>query len=219
MVWDVVESYEDVVESIRAFNEGLESHPELGELLSYFRHWYYSPELDMVGPSKFAGYKKMTAMNYLQSHRALDGRDTEAVLIKWFDEADAGTSEEARVRQRIFSLTATHRKTPNRKAKFRKPRGWTLSSGSQIAEPTAGAYAPTMPLQRTIKSYVRKGAGYYLAECADIAVVTQGATMDEVLSNLQEAVSLHLFGEDLAELGLAPNPSILITMELEPADA
>ena len=45
------------------------------------------------------------------------------------------------------------------------------------------------------------------------------ATLEDVLQNLQEAVALHLDGEDLAELGLAPNPSILVTMELEPAYA
>lgn len=219
MAWDIVESYEDVVESIRSFNEGLESHPELGDLLSYFRHWYYSPELDMVGPSKFAGYKNMTAQAYLEWHRALDGRDTEAILIKWFDEADPGMPEEARVRQRIYKLALAHRKTPNRKAKFRKPRGWTLSGGNMVAERATEAYAPMSPLQRTIKSFVRKSEDFYVAECIDIAVVTQGVTLEDVLTNLQEAVSLHLDGEDLAELGLAPNPSILVTLELEPAHA
>ncbi|MDO8490636.1 MAG: type II toxin-antitoxin system HicB family antitoxin [Dehalococcoidia bacterium] len=76
-----------------------------------------------------------------------------------------------------------------------------------------------MTLQHTIKAVVRKGDTHYIAECLDIAVVTQGQTLNEVMSNLQEAVALHLDGEDLAELGLAPNPTILVTMELEPAHA
>ena len=76
-----------------------------------------------------------------------------------------------------------------------------------------------MTLQRTIKAFIRKGETHYVAECLDIAVVTQGKTLDETLANLQEAVTLHLEGEDLAELGLAPNPTLLVTMELEPARA
>jgi len=76
-----------------------------------------------------------------------------------------------------------------------------------------------MGLQRTIKAFVRKGDTHYVAECMDIAVVTQGKTLDEVLANLQEAVALHLEGEDLAELGFAPNPTIVVTMELEPVHA
>lgn len=72
-----------------------------------------------------------------------------------------------------------------------------------------------MALQHTIKALIRKGETQYIAECVEIPVVTQGATIPEVLDNLQEAVSLHLEGENLAELGLAPDPSILVTMEME----
>ena len=60
-----------------------------------------------------------------------------------------------------------------------------------------------MTLQRTIKAFVRRGEEQYIAECVDIAVVTQGTTLDETLANLQEAIALHLEGEDLSELGLA----------------
>ncbi len=76
-----------------------------------------------------------------------------------------------------------------------------------------------MTLQRTIAASVRKGEKLYVAECAGISVVTQGKTLDETLTNLREAVALHLEDEDLAELGLAPDPVILVTMELEPAHA
>ncbi|MDO8587153.1 MAG: type II toxin-antitoxin system HicB family antitoxin [Armatimonadota bacterium] len=72
-----------------------------------------------------------------------------------------------------------------------------------------------MTLQHTIKAVLRKGEKQYVAECLEIGVVTQGATINETLENLQEAVSLHLEGENLAELGLAPDPSILVTMEME----
>jgi predicted RNase H-like HicB family nuclease len=58
-----------------------------------------------------------------------------------------------------------------------------------------------------------------VAECLEIAVVTQGATLDEVTRNLQEAVGLHLEDEDLGALGLATNPTLVVTMEVEPAYA
>ena len=69
--------------------------------------------------------------------------------------------------------------------------------------------------QHTIKAFVRKGEDYYVAECLEIAVVTQGKTLDETITNLKEAVALHLENEDLSEFGLAPNPTLLVTMELE----
>src|SRR5258707_408915 len=75
------------------------------------------------------------------------------------------------------------------------------------------------PLQHTIKAFIRKGEDFYVAECIEISVVTQGRTIDETIANLQEAVALHLDGENLQEFGLAPNPTLLLTMELEPLHA
>ena len=71
-------------------------------------------------------------------------------------------------------------------------------------------------LQHTIKAFIRKSEKYYVAECLEISVITQGKTLDEATANLQEAVALHLEGEDLEKFGLAPNPTLIITMEMEP---
>jgi predicted RNase H-like HicB family nuclease len=72
------------------------------------------------------------------------------------------------------------------------------------------------PLQHTVNAFIRKGEKYYVAECHEVPVVTQGKTIDEAVENLKEAVTLHLEGEDLEALGLAPNPTLIITMEAEP---
>ena len=76
-----------------------------------------------------------------------------------------------------------------------------------------------MTLQHTIKAIIRKGETHYVAECVEIHVVTQGRTWDETIANLQEAVELHLEGEDLTELGLAAHPTLIVTFELEPVHA
>ncbi|KAB2845639.1 MAG: type II toxin-antitoxin system HicB family antitoxin [Melioribacteraceae bacterium] len=73
-----------------------------------------------------------------------------------------------------------------------------------------------MKLQHTIKAVIKPGEqSGYVAECMEIPVVTQGATLDEVTNNLQEAVQLHLEGEDMSVLGLIANPTIMVTLELE----
>jgi predicted RNase H-like HicB family nuclease len=71
-------------------------------------------------------------------------------------------------------------------------------------------------MRHTIKAYVHRGEKYYVAECLELAVITQGKTLDETIANLQEAVALHLEGENLAEFDLEPNPSLIITFEMEP---
>ncbi|MGL6338810.1 MAG: type II toxin-antitoxin system HicB family antitoxin [Waterburya sp.] len=77
-----------------------------------------------------------------------------------------------------------------------------------------------MQLQQTIKSFIRPGEqSGYIAECLEISVVTQGETLDEVVQNLREAVSLHLEDENPAEFGLIDNTSILVTFELQPSYA
>lgn len=68
-----------------------------------------------------------------------------------------------------------------------------------------------MGLKHTISAFVYKGGTHFVAECFEIGVVTQGKTLDETIANLQEAVALHLEGEDLAQLGFASNPTLLVT--------
>lgn len=71
--------------------------------------------------------------------------------------------------------------------------------------------------QHTIKAVVRPGEqSGYVAECVEIPVVTQGATLDEVIGNLKEAVALALEGEDPATFGLVKAPTVWVTMELIP---
>jgi predicted RNase H-like HicB family nuclease len=77
-----------------------------------------------------------------------------------------------------------------------------------------------MNLQHTIKAVIRAGEqSGYVAECVEIPVVTQGATLDEVTANLKEAVELHLEDEDPADWGLVARPTLLITFEIEPTYA
>ena len=59
-----------------------------------------------------------------------------------------------------------------------------------------------MRLRHTISAVIRRGEqSGYVAECVEIPVVTQGATLDETVANLREAVDLQLEGMDLAEIG------------------
>ena len=70
-------------------------------------------------------------------------------------------------------------------------------------------------MQHTIHAFIRKGDAQYVAECANLSVVTQGETLDETIANLREAVELHLDGENPADFGLVPNPTLLVTFEVE----
>ena len=70
-------------------------------------------------------------------------------------------------------------------------------------------------MKKIIQAHVYKGEKYFVAECIDLPVVTQGKTLDELANNLKEAVELQLEGEDPADFGLAGNPTIMATFELD----
>jgi predicted RNase H-like HicB family nuclease len=77
-----------------------------------------------------------------------------------------------------------------------------------------------MRLQRTVHATIRPGEeSGYIGECAQLHTLTQGASLDEVATNLREAVALALEDEDLQALGLVDSPVIVVTLELETAVA
>lgn len=69
--------------------------------------------------------------------------------------------------------------------------------------------------RRLIQVRIFRGDKKYVAECLDLPIVTQGDTLDEVTANIREAIGLHLEGENLAELGIAEDPAVVATMELD----
>lgn len=74
--------------------------------------------------------------------------------------------------------------------------------------------ARAVSLHQTIHAVLRRDGRVYVAECLEVAVVTQGATADEVLANLEDAIALHLAGEDATALGLVARPRISVTYEV-----
>lgn len=45
--------------------------------------------------------------------------------------------------------------------------------------------------------------------------ITQASTLDQLVTNLKEAIALHLEGENLSDLDLDDNPAVVATFELD----
>lgn len=59
------------------------------------------------------------------------------------------------------------------------------------------------------------GHPYYVASCDAVGLTTDGRTLDELLSNLREALELVLDEEDTIDVyNIVPNPRINIVMDL-----
>lgn len=64
-----------------------------------------------------------------------------------------------------------------------------------------------------LHAVVSESEGRYVAECLEVAVVTQGRSLDETLANLKNALERHLDGEEPSRTGLSPAPRLVVTYE------
>ena len=74
-------------------------------------------------------------------------------------------------------------------------------------------------MRKIIQVSIYKGDKYFVAECLDLPVVTQGKTLDELAENLKEAIALQLQNENPADFDLIERPSVLASFEVEPSYA
>lgn len=69
----------------------------------------------------------------------------------------------------------------------------------------------------SIKAFIRRdGMGGFMAECLEIDVEVQGATLDETVNKLRREICNYLRGKDMAEFGLVEEPALFMTFEDEP---
>ena len=74
-------------------------------------------------------------------------------------------------------------------------------------------------MKKTIQFHIFRGDTHYVAEGLDLPIVTQGKTLDELATNIEEAVGLHLEGEPLHKWNIDAHPAIMANLELTPSYA
>lgn len=132
----VAQSYEDVIKNVGEFNKSLDEGKDLQGSLSFFRAWYYIPELDAVGPSKFIGYKDMTAGEYVGRYKQdLDGRETESVLKQWFEVLEGDSPKDKYVAAKVEQLLQRYDKRPSKAFRCGAPPSWRLGSSKSPIPP------------------------------------------------------------------------------------
>jgi predicted RNase H-like HicB family nuclease len=82
-----------------------------------------------------------------------------------------------------------------------------------VAEDRAGLSRRWLLLGKPQREYdgkneISRGDEYYVAECFDLPVVTQDATLYELMKNVKEAIALQLEGKNPADFGLAPRQAL-----------
>ncbi len=122
-----------------------------------------------------------------------------------------------RVRRGLYQIEPAFRESPAETAATHA--GPERAAVLRVAE-TAPAYGQEdVEIRDTVHAVVTESEGWYVAECLELAVVTQAQSFDELLANLREALALHLEGEDPVWLGLSPAPRLSVSYETAPLGA
>mgnify|MGYP001159341285 CR=1 FL=1 len=111
---ELVESYADVIKNVREFHKGLGAREQLAGTLGYYRHWHYFEEFDTFAPSKFIGYRDMTAEQYLAEYHKLiriTGDDTVRQLKQWFYLCEGDEKDE--YMKKLAAMLNLYGKKPN----------------------------------------------------------------------------------------------------------
>jgi len=111
----------DVIEAITQFASKVEGSEGLQERLAYARAWYAVRDIDdnwVFGPSKFIGYKGLTANEYLHPRNTLDGRKTEAHIAQWFNEVGEKSPLHEELWDKLADFLSVYGKEPSRKARI-----------------------------------------------------------------------------------------------------
>lgn len=91
-----------------------------------------------------------------------------------------------------------------------------FTAGEQGGHARAGR-ASGRPQRETIHAVITRDGAVYVAECLELAVVTQGKSLDQVVENLRQALALHLEDEDMAALGLVEHPRVQLIYDMAAA--
>ncbi|MBI4297974.1 MAG: type II toxin-antitoxin system HicB family antitoxin [Chloroflexi bacterium] len=55
---------------------------------------------------------------------------------------------------------------------------------------------------------------FFVSDCPELGVTSQGLTLEEALANLKEAIHLYLKDEDLSQLSLPTTNPLVTTIEV-----
>lgn len=115
MDYELVTSLDEVVLNIKQFNTDLSEELDVISQLLQFKHWYFIPQINLFGPSKYIGYKNMNTSRYNRG-RSKTGVDTEKEMKIWFVNFLEIRKKVKKIMTELEAILACHNKNPRSNA-------------------------------------------------------------------------------------------------------
>ena len=114
-----------------------------------------------------------------------------------------------RIRRGVYEILPSHR----RRATTRTRQD--ARAAGRVAESAVSFTANHEIARPSVHAVVTESEGWYVAECLEVALVTQGRSLDETVANLRSGLELHLSAGDHAYLGVAAEPHLVVSYETQ----
>ena len=139
----IVPTRAQALQGIKRFKDELAKSPELQRRLAYARAWYVHPDNEGVyhfAPSKFCGYKDMTAEEYINDDPR-DGRQTEKQLRSWFTQVPETSPLYKELSERLTGFLDGYGKLPSSAIRINVTQEFLESHAAADDEPSERAVA------------------------------------------------------------------------------
>lgn len=110
-----VSTPQEAFESVKRFQAEVDKSADLQQRLPFARAWYAIRTDDgwIFGPSKFIGYRDLTADEYVQDSQELDGRKTERQLAQWFVQVSPSDALYQELSHALSEFLSSYGKAPS----------------------------------------------------------------------------------------------------------
>jgi uncharacterized protein (DUF433 family) len=196
-----IASFDEARRNIMRYQTELLSSPALQDRIRKVRSWYVEQDAEgnwLFAPSKFTGYRSLSAAQYLQESGGSglrDGRDTEHVLKKWYEVVDPNTRLGRELLTALREFLATMGRVPNKLARLNRPKGGWEAKGVTI--PGSSADRENLFPRISVDPEICGGRpcikGTRMRVVDIVEAIASGATAEEILQDFD-----YLTKEDIA---------------------
>lgn len=187
---DPIRSFDEARDNIRRYQIAMAENDSLRSRAGYVRAWYAEKTEDgwRFAPSKFVGYRRASADDYLaeSGNRAQrDGRETERILAEWYELVDPQSRLGRELEKALSAFLAGYGQRPNKLARINLPKEMAVPDAlhSRWSQPAGDDVLERITVDRDICGGRPCIKGTRMRVADIVEAIAQGATREQLLAD------------------------------------